>query len=171
MISCDSGASGTKWDQKTRNYQQSSFLWAAAVYIAKGGARTIMQNEQEFYRGEIYYADLDQTVGHEQYGTRPVLIIQNDMGNRYSPNVIVAVASKRVSKKKRQPTHVSLDKIAGLPRKSQFQLETIYTVDKERLRERVGKLTKEQMRQINAALCASLGLRKKNYIPMEVKAQ
>jgi mRNA interferase MazF len=92
------------------------------------------------------------------------------VGNRYSPNVIVAVASRRISKKKQQPTHVTPDKIEGMPHTSQFQLETIYTVDKCRLRERVGKLTSEQMEKINAALRVSLHLNEDDCLPMEVEA-
>lgn len=128
------------------------------------------QTDHEFYRGEIYYADLNHTVGHEQYGIRPVLILQNDVGNCFSPNVIVTVASRHISKKKGQPTHVVLDNIEGLPHKSQFQLETIYTLDKRRLRQRVGKLTDEQMAEIDAALRVSLCLGEDDYLPTEVEA-
>ena len=128
------------------------------------------QGQRDYYRGEIYYADLNNTVGHEQYGIRPVLILQNDVGNCYSPNVIVTVASKHISKKKHQPTHVTLDGIEGMDGKSQFQLETIYTVDKRRLRQYVGKLTDTQMDKIDAALRVSLYLSEDDYLPTEVEA-
>ena len=124
----------------------------------------------EFHRGEIYYADLDPIFGHEQGGYRPVLILQNDYGNIYSPTVIVTSATGRVSKKPRQPTHVVLDHVEGLPRPSTFQLENLRTLDKRRLRECVGKLTDEQMEKIDAALRVSLHLSEDDYLPTEVEA-
>lgn len=128
------------------------------------------QNYHDFYRGEIYYADLNPTFGHEQGGFRPVLILQNDVGNYYSPTVIVTAATRRTFKKSSQPTHVALDDIEGLPGSSQFQLETLRTIDKRRLRERVGKLSAEQMAQIDAALRISLHLGEDDYLPTEVEA-
>jgi mRNA interferase MazF len=128
------------------------------------------QNYHDFYRGEIYYADLNPIFGHEQGGVRPVLILQNDVGNCFSPTVVVTVATRHTSKKPMQPTHVMLDHVEGLRGKSQFQLETLRTVDKRRLRGRVGKLTSEQMEKIDAALRVSLYLGEDDYLPTEVEA-
>ena len=128
------------------------------------------QNYHDYYRGELYFANLDPTFGHEQGGIRPVLILQNDLGNYYSPTVIVTVATRRIFKKPTQPTHVTLADIEGLPGQSQFQLETIRTVDKLRLRARVGKLTQAQMEEIDAALRVSLHLDETDYLPTEVGA-
>lgn len=128
------------------------------------------QNYHDYYRGEIYYADLNPIFGHEQGGIRPVLILQNDQGNYYSPTVIVTVATRRTFKKPAQPTHVTLNSIEGLPGQSQFQLEILRTVDKRRLRQRIGKLTAEQMEEIDAALRVSLCLSEDDYLPMEVEA-
>lgn len=128
------------------------------------------RNEREYHRGEIYYADLNPVFGHEQGGTRPVLILQNDYGNFYSPTVIVTAATSRTYKKPHQPTHVILTGIEGLPHDSEFQLETLRTVDKRRLRDRVGKLTDEQMEKIDASLRISLYLGEDDYLPTEVEA-
>ena len=128
------------------------------------------QNYHDYYRGEVYYADLNPTIGHEQGGFRPVLILQNDVGNFYSPTVIVTTATRRTCKKSSQPTHVVLEDIEGLPGSSQFQLETLRTVDKRRLRQRVGKLSDEQMAEIDAALRVSLYLDEDDYLPTEVEA-
>lgn len=128
------------------------------------------QSYHDYYRGEIYYADLNPIFGHEQGGVRPVLILQNDLGNYYSPTVIVTVATRRTFKKSSQPTHVTLDCIEGLSGPSQFQLETLRTVDKRRLRQRVGKLTEAQMSEIDAALRVSLYLDEDDYLPTEVEA-
>jgi len=128
------------------------------------------QSYHDYYRGEIYYADLDPAFGHEQGGVRPVLILQNDLGNCFSPTVIVTAATRRTFKKANQPTHVTLDDIEGLSGRSQFQLETLRTLDKRRLRERAGRLTDEQMEQIDAALRVSLHLGEDDYLPTEVEA-
>ncbi len=121
------------------------------------------QSYHDYYRGEIYYADLNPIFGHEQGGVRPVLILQNDQGNYFSPTVLVTVATRRTFKKPTQPTHVMLANIEGLPGQSQFQLETLRTVDKRRLRQYVGKLTEAQMAEIDAALRVSLCLGEDDY--------
>ena len=118
----------------------------------------------DFHRGEIYYAALDPVYGHEQGGTRPVLVLQNDVGNYYSPTLIVTAATRRTFKKPTQPTHVVLDDVEGLD-PSLFMLEVIRTIDKRRVRGYVGKLTGEQMRRVNAALLVSVGL-DKDYAPI-----
>lgn len=121
-------------------------------------------NFHDFHRGEIYFANLDPVYGHEQGGIRPVLILQNDVGNYYSPTVIVTAATRRTFKKPTQPTHVVLDDAEGLD-PSLFMLEVIRTIDKRRVCGYVGRLTKEQMMRVNAALLVSVGL-DKDYAPV-----
>ncbi len=113
--------------------------------------------ENIFKRGEIYFADLSPVVGSEQGGTRPVLIIQNDVGNRYSPTVIVSAITSQLSKAK-LPTHVELssDKY-HLPKDSVVLLEQIRTLDKRRLKEKITTLDEHKMREINRAILISLG--------------
>ena len=109
-------------------------------------------------RGEIYYADLSPVVGSEQGGLRPVLIVQNDVGNRHSPTVIAAAITSRHDKA-RLPTHIEIGgKGCGLTRDSVVLLEQIRTLDKRRLRERMGKLDGNAMNEINSALTISFGL-------------
>ena len=122
------------------------------------------QRFHDFHRGELYYADLDPVFGHEQGGTRPVLVLQNDVGNYYSPTLIVTAATRRTFKKPTQPTHVVLDDAEGLA-PSLFMLEVIRTIDKRRVQSYVGRLTREQMRRVNAALLVSVGL-DKDYAPI-----
>jgi mRNA interferase MazF len=108
-------------------------------------------------RGELYYADLSPVVGSEQGGVRPVLILQNDVGNKYSPTVIVAAVTSQINKAK-LPTHIELDaKTYGLNKDSVVLLEQIRTIDKRRLQERVGNLSSIKMKQINNAMLISLG--------------
>ena len=110
-------------------------------------------------RGDIYYADLSPVVGSEQGGVRPVLIIQNDTGNRYSPTVIAAAITSQTGKA-RLPTHIDLpvDGSCGLSRDSIILLEQVRTLDKRRLREKMGRLDDGVMRQVDAAIAVSLGL-------------
>ncbi len=108
-------------------------------------------------RGEIYYADLSPVVGCEQGGVRPVLILQNDIGNKYSPTVIVSAITSQLGKAK-LPTHIELpaDKY-NLPKNSVALLEQIRTLDKRRLQEKVTTLSAEKMKEVNRALLISLG--------------
>ena len=109
-------------------------------------------------RGEIYYADLSPVVGSEQGGVRPVLIIQNDVGNKYSPTVIVAAITSQLSKAK-LPTHIELDKnIFHLEKDSVVLLEQIRTLDKRRLKERVSAVDNLTMNRIDIAMMISLGI-------------
>lgn len=124
----------------------------------------------DYYRGEIYFAGLEPAFGHEQGGMRPVLILQNDIGNYYSPTVIVTAASKQTNKKKHLPTHVTLTDIEDLPGESVFMLEVIRTIDKRRIHRYAGKLTKEQMDKIDAALRVSLRLYEDDHLPTETEA-
>lgn len=110
-------------------------------------------------RGDIFYADLNPVTGSEQGGTRPVLVIQNDTGNRYSPTVIVAAITSNLGKA-RLPTHIIVD--AGvLPDKSVVLLEQIRTIDKQRLSKRLGRLSDEDMRRVDDAISVSMGFDKK----------
>jgi len=109
-------------------------------------------------RGEIYYADLSPVVGSEQGGIRPVLIIQNDVGNRYSPTVIAAAITSRLDKAK-LPTHISLFAAGcGLKKDSVILLEQIRTIDKQRLKECMGEIPTDVMKQVDHALEVSFGL-------------
>lgn len=109
-------------------------------------------------RGDIYYADLSPVVGSEQGGLRPVLIIQNDVGNRYSPTVIAAAITSRLGKAK-LPTHIDVHaERAGLARDSVVLLEQLRTLDKRRLREKMGHMDEEMMQEIDSAIAVSLGL-------------
>ena len=109
-------------------------------------------------RGDIYYADLRPVVGSEQGGARPVLIIQNDMGNRHSPTVICAAITSRMSKAK-LPTHVVIDsRCCSIVKDSVVLLEQLRTIDKQRLREKVCHLEEDMIRQIDEALRVSLDI-------------
>jgi mRNA interferase MazF len=109
-------------------------------------------------RGDIYYADLSPVVGSEQGGVRPVLIVQNDTGNRYSPTVIAAAITSQTNKA-HLPTHITLAAPdCGLPRDSVVLLEQIRTLDKRRLREHMGRVSGELMGKVDAAIAVSFGL-------------
>ena len=109
-------------------------------------------------RGDIFYADLSPVVGSEQGGVRPVLIVQNDTGNRHSPTVIAAAITSQTGKA-RLPTHISLAAMScGLPKDSVVLLEQIRTLDKRRLREHMGHLDEGQMRRVDTAIAVSFGL-------------
>ena len=109
-------------------------------------------------RGEIYYADLSPVVGSEQGGVRPVLIVQNDIGNKYSPTIIVAAITSQINKAK-LPTHIEINaKQYGLPKDSVILLEQIRTIDKRRLKEKVMYLPGELMDKVEQAMKISLGL-------------
>jgi len=108
-------------------------------------------------RGELYYADLSPVQGSEQGGVRPVLVLQNDIGNKYSPTIIVAAITSKLFKAK-LPTHINLDsKEYGLSKDSVILLEQVRTIDKLRLKEFIGKLTDSKMQEVNNALLISLG--------------
>lgn len=109
-------------------------------------------------RGDIYYADLSPVVGSEQGGVRPVLIVQNNMGNKHSPTIIAAAITSQINKAK-LPTHIELSgRTVGLSRDSVVLLEQIRTLDKRRLKEKMGRLDEDQMRQVDSALAVSFGL-------------
>ena len=109
-------------------------------------------------RGDIFYADLSPVVGSEQGGIRPVIVIQNDIGNKYSPTVIVAAITSQINKAK-LPTHVEISSEEyGLNRDSVVLLEQVSTLDKRRLKEKIGHMTDEDMKKVNKAMMISLSL-------------
>jgi mRNA interferase MazF len=109
-------------------------------------------------RGDIYYADLRPVIGSEQGGIRPVLIIQNDTGNRHSPTVIVAAITSRMTKAK-LPTHIKIDKEkCDIIKDSVILLEQLRTIDKQRLKDKVCHLDDEMLKTVDKALCISLEL-------------
>ena len=109
-------------------------------------------------RGDIYYADLSPVVGSEQGGVRPVLIVQNDIGNKYSPTVIAAAITSQQFKTK-LPTHISVDAaVCGLSKDSVVLLEQIRTLDKQRLKEKMGSIDHAAMNRVDKALSVSFGL-------------
>lgn len=107
-------------------------------------------------RGELYYADLSPVVGSEQGGVRPVLIVQNNIGNKYSPTVIAAAITSQLNKAK-LPTHIELSQSSGLPKDSVVLLEQIRTIDKMRLQDKIGEVNSETMKKVDNALMISLG--------------
>ena len=111
----------------------------------------------EVHRGEVFYADLSPVVGSEQGGVRPVLIVQNEIGNRHSPTVIAAAITSRLDKA-RLPPHQYPAADTGLAKDSVVLLEQIRTLDKHRLRERAGQITPEDQKRVDQALDVSLGL-------------
>ena len=121
----------------------------ATVYVTK---------DFGFLRGEIYYADLDPHYVSEQGGKRPVIVIQNNTGNKFAPTVIVAAVTSKVTKKPKQPTHVLIDRNPAFSRPSMVLLEQIFTIDKERIQRLLGQTTPDEMYQINEALMNSLDL-------------
>ena len=115
-------------------------------------------------RGDIFYADLSPVVGSEQGGVRPVLIVQNDTGNRFSPTVIAAAITSQVNKAK-MPTHIELTApCCGLTKDSVVLLEQIRTLDKRRLREYLGRIDDELMSRIDAAIAVSFGLQQDRFV-------
>ena len=114
----------------------------ATVYVTKNFG---------FRRGEIYFADLDPHYGSEQGGKRPVIVIQNNTGNKFAPTVIVAAVTSKVSKKPNQPTHVLIEQNPAFSRPSVVLLEQIFTIDKERIQRLLGQTTPDEMYQINEA--------------------
>ncbi len=107
-------------------------------------------------RGDLYYADLSPVIGSEQGGVRPVLVVQNNVGNKYSPTVIVAAITSQINKAK-IPTHIEISSSYGLTKDSVLLLEQIRTLDKRRLKEKIGVLDDKCMQNVNTALLISLG--------------
>lgn len=109
-------------------------------------------------RGDIYYADLSPVIGSEQGGIRPVLIIQNDMGNKYSPTVIIAAITSQINKAK-LPTHIEISSEEyGLNKDSVILLEQLRTIDKRRLKDKIGHINNVLMERVDNAISISIGL-------------
>ena len=108
-------------------------------------------------RGELFYADLNPVVGSEQGGIRPVLVIQNDVGNYFSPTVVAAAITSRKAKNS-LPTHILLENVPGLAPTSLLLLEQLRTIDRKRLRGYIGRISKEKMLEVDAALAISIGI-------------
>ena len=108
-------------------------------------------------RGDLFYADLNPVVGSEQGGIRPVLVIQNDVGNHFSPTVVAAAITSRKAKNS-LPTHILLENVPGLAPTSLLLLEQLRTIDRKRLRGYIGRISKEKMLEIDATLAISVGI-------------
>lgn len=116
----------------------------------------MLPKEWKYLRGDIYFADMEPHVGSEQGGTRPVVVLQNDVGNRYAPTLIVATVTSQIHKKANQPTHVLIEHNSAFEKPSVVQLEQIFTIDKRRLQRFMGQTTGSEMRRIEDALINSL---------------
>ena len=127
-----------------------------ATYRRIGGLIAIIPKDWKYLRGDIYYADMEPHIGSEQGGTRPVVVLQNDVGNRYAPTLIVATVTSRTEKKKYQPTHVLIAHNTAFEKPSVVQLEQIFTIDKSRIQRFLGQTTRHEMRRIEEALMNSL---------------
>ena len=114
--------------------------------------------KRTYYRGELYYADLGIGVGSEQNGYRPVVIIQNDVGNKHSPTTIVAAISTKSNSKAKLPTHFYIPTNCGLTHPSIIMLEQVRTIDKSRIDKYIGKLSPSDIRGLNHSLAISIGL-------------
>lgn len=109
-------------------------------------------------RGDLFYADLSPVIGSEQGGVRPVIVIQNDVGNKYSPTIIVAAVTSQINKAK-LPTHIEIKAFKyGLTKDSVVLLEQVRTIDKKRLKEKIGHIDDKTMKKIDASLKTSLGI-------------
>ncbi len=129
---------------------------SASVQLNSGNTVKILQ--EPVRRGDIFFADLSPVVGSEQGGMRPVLIVQNNVGNRHSPTVIAAAITSQIGKA-RLPTHIELSaRTYGLSRDSVVLLEQVRTIDKRRLKERMGRLDERLMNQVDSALAVSFGI-------------
>ena len=118
-----------------------------------------MPKDWKYLRGDIYYADMEPHIGSEQGGTRPVVVLQNDIGNRYAPTLIVATVTSRTEKKRYQPTHVLIAHNTAFEKPSVVQLEQrIFTIDKSRIQRFLGRITQNEMQEIEKGVVSSLAL-------------
>ena len=123
----------------------------------------MLPNNWRYLRGDIYYADMEPHIGSEQGGKRPVVVLQNNIGNRHSPTLIVATVTTRTEKKKNQPTHVLVDSNPAFEEPSMILLEQIFTIDKSRIERFMGyaskaEMLRAEMLRIDMALLVSLAL-------------
>ena len=165
-----------KINKEIRNYTESMFFGLSlrqfifsvlACSVAVGlyfllRPRFGTEMERIIKRGDIYYAELNPVIGSEQGGTRPVLIISNDIGNKHSPTVIIAPITSRVHTKAKLPTHTLIKDFDGLDKNSIILFEQIRTIDKQRLREYLGTLDRRFIHCADKALAISIGLAKKD---------
>lgn len=138
--------------------QPSWYPSAAAVSYIKRRLIFMLPNNWRYLRGDIYYADMEPHIGSEQGGKRPVVVLQNNIGNRHSPTLIVATVTTRTEKKKNQPTHVLVDSNPAFEEPSMILLEQIFTIDKSRIERFMGYASKAEMLRIDMALLVSLAL-------------
>ena len=129
-----------------------------ATYRRIGGLIAIIPKDWKYLRGDIYYADMEPHIGSEQGGSRPVVVLQNDVGNRYAPTLIVATVTSRTEKKRYQPTHVLIAHNTAFEKPSVVQLEQIFTIDKSRIQHFLGRLTQNEMQEIEKGVVSSLAL-------------
>lgn len=118
-----------------------------------------MKENWNYHRGDIYLVDLGTNIGSEQGGYRPVLLVQNDIGNHFGPTLIVAPVSSRYWKKSKQPTHTLIEGIQNLSSPSVVLTEQLLTIDKVRVMKYLGKVPEDQMQNVNKAVMVSLGLK------------
>ena len=118
-----------------------------------------MKENWNYHRGDIYLVDLGTNIGSEQGGCRPVLLVQNDIGNHFGPTLIVAPVSSRCWKKSKQPTHTLIEGIQNLSSPSVVLTEQLLTIDKVRVMKYLGKVPEDQMQNVNKAVMVSLGLK------------
>ena len=128
----------------------ATFLQLPILYVSDDMRKAIR-------RGDLFYADLNPVVGSEQGGIRPVLVIQNDVGNHFSPTVVAAAITSRKAKNS-LPTHILLENVPGLAPTSLLLLEQLRTIDRKRLRGYIGRISKEKMLEVDAALAISIGI-------------
>lgn len=126
------------------------------LHIKDWRSDSIIPKNWKYLRGDIYFADMEPHIGSEQGGMRPVIVLQNDVGNRYAPTLIVATVTSRTEKKKHQPTHVLIDHNTAFEKPSVVQLEQIFTIDKSRVQRFLGQTSRHEMRRIEEALLNSL---------------
>ena len=140
-----------------RYFDMTCFLALRNIERNERKERRYRMKENWIYRrGDVYLANLDPYIGSEQGGTRPVVVLQNDVGNRYAPTLIVATVTSRTKKKKYQPTHVLIAHNTAFEKPSVVQLEQIFTIDKSRIQRFLGQTTRHEMRRIEEALMNSL---------------
>ena len=128
----------------------ATFLQLPILYVSDDMRKAIR-------RGDLFYADLNPVVGSEQGGIRPVLVIQNDVGNHFSPTVVAAAITSRKAKNS-LPTHILLENVPGLAPTSLLLLEQLRTIDRKRLRGYIGRISTEKMLEVDAALAISIGI-------------
>lgn len=115
--------------------------------------------EKKVNKGDIFYANMNGTVGSEQSGTRPVIVVQNDIGNKYSPTIIIVPLTSQINLKMRQPTHYYLKAFGNIHHDSIVLTEQIREIDKQRLKEKIGNINHKIMREIDEKMMIALGIK------------